>query len=280
MSCEVIAAQGVAERYLLGQLNEPEQEAFERHYFGCDRCFDELKTLEAMRAELSGTAATSAARATRQAWWPVWLGAATAGVLIAAIGFWMMRPNRETRLTPGPGAARPVASSPPAVAAPPAPPLTTPPVSTPAVSIAELARFDPPTYTPPVLRGPEDDARRAFREAMTLYGRGDHRGAIAGLRKSASLDPSAADASFFLGVSQLLAGQPKEGVAELRRTVALGASPYLEEAYLYLAKGSLQLRDVDGGRRALRSMIALGGDRQREAKELLTQIDRVGSNRQ
>jgi len=279
MSCEVIAAEGIAERYLLGQLNEPEQTAFEQHYFGCERCFDELKTLEAMRAELPGTAATSAARATRQTWWPVWLGAAAAGVLIAAIGFWMMRADREARVAQEPGAAGPVAGSPP-VTAPPAPPATTPPVSTQAVSIAELARFDPPRYVPPVLRGPEDDARRAFREAMTLYGRGDHRGAIDGLRKSASLDPSAVDASFFLGVSLLLVSQPKDGISELRRTIALGASPYLEEAYFYVAKGSLQLNDVSAARRALRTMIALGGGRQREAKELLTQIDRVGASRQ
>jgi len=115
---------------------------------------------------------------------------------------------------------------------------------------------------------------------MVRYVKGDYREAIDGLRKAANLDPSAADASFFLGVSMLLTGQPKDGVAELRRTTALGASPYLEEAYFYLAKGSLQMGDVTATRRALRSMIALGGDRQREAKELLGQLDRVGGNRQ
>ena len=50
MSCEVIAADCIAERYLLGQLNELEQAAFERHCFDCERCFGELQTLEAMRA--------------------------------------------------------------------------------------------------------------------------------------------------------------------------------------------------------------------------------------
>ena len=72
MSGEVIAAEGIAERYLLGQLNEPEQAAFERHYFDCESCFSELKTLEAMRAEVRDTAATPTPHVTRRVWWSVW----------------------------------------------------------------------------------------------------------------------------------------------------------------------------------------------------------------
>jgi anti-sigma factor RsiW len=57
MPCDQIAAEGLAERYLLGQLSEQHQAAFERHYFDCERCFGELQTLGAMRAELRGAAA-------------------------------------------------------------------------------------------------------------------------------------------------------------------------------------------------------------------------------
>ena len=72
MPCDQIAAEGLAERYLLGQLSEQDQAAFERHYFDCESCFNELKTLEAMRAEVRGTAATPTANVTKRAWWPVW----------------------------------------------------------------------------------------------------------------------------------------------------------------------------------------------------------------
>lgn len=72
MSGEVFAAEGIAERYLLGQLNEPEQAAFERHYFDCESCFNELKTLEAMRAEVRDAAATPTPHVTKRVWWPVW----------------------------------------------------------------------------------------------------------------------------------------------------------------------------------------------------------------
>ncbi len=33
----------MAERYLLGELNQGEREAFEEHFFGCSECFDQVK---------------------------------------------------------------------------------------------------------------------------------------------------------------------------------------------------------------------------------------------
>lgn len=33
----------MAERYLLGELNQGEREAFEEHFFGCSECFDHVK---------------------------------------------------------------------------------------------------------------------------------------------------------------------------------------------------------------------------------------------
>jgi TolA-binding protein len=275
MPCDQIAAEGVAERYLLGQLGEEEQAALERHYFDCERCFGELQTLEAMQAELRQNAATSV-RAARRAWRPARVGAAAAVVLATGVGFWVMRPAQETRSTPPNSAAGPVAVSPPPVGEAPAP---TPPVQTPAVSVGELARFEPPPYVPAVLRGPEDEARRLFQAAMAHYVRGDHAQAIDGLRRAAGMDPAAADASFFLGVCLLLAGQPKAGVTELGRTIALGDSPYVEEAHFYRAKGLLQMGDVSAASRELRAMIALGGDHQREAKQLLGQVERVRTGR-
>ena len=49
LSCDQIAAHAFAERYLLGELSEPERDAYERHYFDCERCFHELTTVGAVR---------------------------------------------------------------------------------------------------------------------------------------------------------------------------------------------------------------------------------------
>ena len=53
MSCDEIAAHAVAERYLLAGLSEPDRDAYERHYFSCERCFHELTTVGAVRTELN-----------------------------------------------------------------------------------------------------------------------------------------------------------------------------------------------------------------------------------
>lgn len=37
-----------AERYLLGEMTEPEQEAFEAHFFECPECADDIRTAAAM----------------------------------------------------------------------------------------------------------------------------------------------------------------------------------------------------------------------------------------
>ena len=118
-----------------------------------------------------------------------------------------------------------------------------------------------------------------FQAAMTHYLAGAHDRAVEGLRSATGRDPRAPDAGFFLGVSLLLTKHTQAGITELKRTIALGDSPYLEEAHFYLAKGLLQVGDVNAASRELRAMIALGGDRQRDAKQLLSQVERVRKER-
>lgn len=45
MDCSLIVRNELAERYLLGDLSPAEQEAYEKHYFDCPRCFGELRRL-------------------------------------------------------------------------------------------------------------------------------------------------------------------------------------------------------------------------------------------
>jgi TolA-binding protein len=70
---------------------------------------------------------------------------------------------------------------------------------------------------------------------------------------------------FFLGICFLLSGQTDEGIAELKKTIAIGDSAYLGEAHFYLAKGLLRQGDIKGAAEP-------GGSLGEEAARLLTQL--------
>ncbi len=75
-----------------------------------------------------------------------------------------------------------------------------------------------------------------------------------------------------LGASYLLTGRTDEGIATLQQVVELGESPFLDEAHLLLAKAFLRKGDRDRGSRELRATIALHGDTEREARDLLERL--------
>jgi tetratricopeptide (TPR) repeat protein len=155
---------------------------------------------------------------------------------------------------------------------PPAPPTQTMQPGPAGPSLAELARFDPPTYTPAVLRGAQDEAMRKFRAAMKHYRQGEYARAITGLREAAKLNPKDAGALFFLGVSYLLSGQTDDGIAALQQSVALGDTPYLEDAHYYLAKAFLHKNDLAGAEAELQKTVQLKGDLESKAQELAQAI--------
>jgi hypothetical protein len=81
-----------AARYLVGRLTEAEAEAFEAHYFGCERCWAEVRTAQELRAALRPGGATRAAA--RRPWMPF----AAAAALLVAVGAWMLvRPSGGER---------------------------------------------------------------------------------------------------------------------------------------------------------------------------------------
>jgi anti-sigma factor RsiW len=57
MTCENFDDTGTIERYLAGKLPEPEGDAFEQHYFACDRCWKALRLLRATRDALRAAGA-------------------------------------------------------------------------------------------------------------------------------------------------------------------------------------------------------------------------------
>jgi len=87
------------------------------------------------------------------------------------------------------------------------------------------------------------------------------------------LDPDAPHIVFFLGISHLMLGQDDAAIAGLRATIALGDSPYLEEAHWYLAKAFLRRNDLRAAETQLRTLIDLRGSGRAEARRLLTQVE-------
>jgi anti-sigma factor RsiW len=249
MTCQRIEEENLAERYVSGTLDPELKERFEQHYFACEACARKVDTWLAIQQPLR-----DAAPAIRQEMEPEpahrsWIGgvaAIAAGVLVIA--------GVSVIPRTGDGVPPPVAVSRGA-------------------DLAELARLDPPTYAPPALRGVETSAETLFREAMKAYLQRDYTRAIAGLRSSLALDPQAGAPRFFLGATQLLAGQTAEGVRELEQ-IAASNSPFAEEARFDLAKGYLQLGRRADALHALRSVVSERGEFAAQARTL---IDRLGS---
>jgi len=252
MLCALPNREELVEGYLTGSLAPRERESFEDHYFGCEQCFTTLQAHRVLQAELSagGTQVRVIPVPTPGYWRWTAAMATVAIVVVAALGIrWGM----------GRGPS------------PTVPPTQTTQSGPPGASLTELARIDPPTYRPAVLRGAQDEAARKFRAAMKEYQHGRYNLAVPGLRDAAKLAPEDTAARFFLGVSYLLSGQKDDGIAALQHCVALGDTPYLEEAHYYLAKAFLSKGDLAAARRELEEVIRLNGNLEIEARRLLQQ---------
>jgi len=289
MNCSVIVRDEFAERYVLGRLSLAEQEAYERHYFECDRCFGELQTLQAIRAVLRAAPPTLPAPNQDRVWTPWWRWLAAGAVAASLVGVvLLLRP---------PGAPEPVAQN-PARASSIRPPAAVggtdvatdtatsrpEPVNSPATAsrrlavLAQLARVEPPRYSPRVLRGVTDEATLRFREGMEAYSGGDYPIAVQKLSAAATADPSRPDIAFFLGASELLSGDTAGAVRELQRTIRIGETPFLEEAHFYLAKAYLEQSALDLARTELVKVRALHGEKGGEADAILAQLASLPSD--
>lgn len=288
MQCEQVVRDEIAERYLRGAMGPADQEAFEHHYFECASCFDELESLRLLRQALvRGAPAGEAGYGARGRWAPWRWAAAAAVVALVAAGLYLrFAGSNGPPAGPGDGEGR-LAEQRPAVPAQPAPEAPPPPLpetasSAPLVAaeaaarsavLATLAVVHAPEYTPVVLRGAVDEAARRFREAMRLYVRRDYAGARAELRAAAGLDRGRPDIAFFLGICALLTDEPADAIAELRRTIALGESPYLEEAHFYLAKAHVQRGELADAAAQFEATVRLRGEREQEARKLLQRLE-------
>lgn len=248
MTCEEVERDELVERYVLGRLEKPQRDAFEDHYFNCSTCLERLQVVD----DLRGTLSADAARAQSGRWRGVAAGLAAAAALVLAVrvGQEIWRDSGQVTV-----------------------PTTPPPRTTPAPALpASLGRVDLPRYTPLRLRSTPTEAQRVFQGAMIPYTRGNCDTAIPELRRSLQLDDSLIQARFYLAACELQAGRIEEAEGNLKRVVAAGESPYLEDALFLAAKARIRKGDIAGAREELARVVALKGDRSKEASELLEQL--------
>jgi len=264
MSCQLVYESDLIERYVRGEGTRGEREAFERHYFECQACYEKVRACRLLRAELRPDDAAGAGRPRRDRFGRrgAWSAALAAGLVAVAAGIALWSQRQRVSLPP----PAPVAVEPEA-----APPRAGGPV----VALAELARVEPPPYEELRLRGPADDATRAFREAMARYAAADYAGAARGLERAAQLDPQAPDPPFYLGICRLMLGDAPAAVRDLQRAVRISDPASADEARFYLAKAYLAQDDLEAARRELRRVVDGGREHSADARRILAELDRI-----
>jgi TolA-binding protein len=261
MDCREVEEQDITERYLLGQLADPEREEFEKHYFECRSCFSQVQTGLTLQAELRHQPlmpAQARGRSLRRIW--AWSPAFVVFVLLSGVVIWWYssrnrQPLQQASLSP------PKASPEVTVQSQPSSP-----------ALEELARVEPPPYSAAVLRGADDEGQETFRKAMQFYPKGDYAHAIPGLRAAVKASPRTARFNFYLGACYLLVGQADPAIVSFRKTVSLGDPAYSESAHFYLAKAYLQKKEIAAAADELQKAVQLHGSLEVKAGEILRQL--------
>jgi TolA-binding protein len=281
-----------AERYVGGDMLEPERTGFEEHFFACDACFRTVQTLEDARRVLveqgPNAGATSAAAPARGL--PLtWMAAAATLVLTAGLGLTMWRVSRPTEVpaidvsvSEAP-AARPQAMLPAPVAqAPVAAPGAATSASRAASTRDRLERWaavTPPQYVALTTRSGQDEGAdenaRVFDEAMAHYSAGRYGQASEGLQALADRAPGAAHVQFFLGMAELMSSNVARARGAFERCAASGVSPYADEAHFYLAKAALRAGDLTAATRELQIAVEREAGPEGEAAKLLAELRRL-----
>ena len=244
MNCAQVERDHIIELYLANRLAEDVRLEWEEHYFHCEPCFEQLQAMNAVRVAVLEAGPPPPIERRRSVWiWGVAALAAAAALLLAVV-----IPRRPPRVE--------VARRQPA-----------------GESISMSAQLDPPPYSAPVLRGAADAAARDFRAAMQNYSAGDYRASADALRAVVSEYPDSADALYFLGICEILAGDYENGVPRLQRIAQAGdATPYREEAEYYLALVEVKQNRKADALAQLQQVIDLHRDYEQKARELLARI--------
>ncbi len=96
MNCEYVDEKDLVSGYLAGRLDPAEAEAFEAHYFECERCWAEVTRAIELRAAFTGAAAEGAPAQTRRrrptTWWR-WSAPLAAAAAVMLIAVWQFGPE-------------------------------------------------------------------------------------------------------------------------------------------------------------------------------------------
>ncbi len=246
MDCETIRNRHIADEYRAGRLSAEEAEAYEQHYFACDRCLEDLRFrdqvaghLRADGAELFAEEIAATARGGKQAgsfgWLPTlrpaWAAALVAVAAVVLVVLVVQRNEHRSRLKD----------------------LWTP-VAHPYVA-SELRA------------GVETDA---FARGMAHYQDGRYREAAELLEETALTALDDDQVHFYLGVSLLLADEPHGAVRALERAVARMPSSALYQ--WYLAQAELECGNADGAVEILQRVGSTGTEYAAPARRLSERI--------
>ncbi len=258
MTCSWALEGDRAERYLDGDLSAEEQAAFEDHYFECDEC---LRAVQALQTLPGAVARAARRRRGQRVRYPV---AAAAVLAVGAFGLVLLR---------GRGATTSNGPSPPTPAS--RPPTTSSPASQPKLS--GLADLEPPLYVPLLLRGQDRRGDARFDRAMARYAQGEYRAAALGLRELTRGRDDAPELLFFLGVSELAAGETEAALSTLGSCAASGAAPHEAAARYYLAQAHTVRSEPEAARAELRAVERLGGAYLERARRALRRLDEASA---
>jgi TolA-binding protein len=267
------ATPDTAEQYVSGGLSEPEQAAFEEHFFECDRCLAAVQALQSAQAALGVPPAKAAAPAARKSFHLPYTWVAAAAMLVVSVVVLSRMPRPAE---PEPGVRlQPATPANPSVAAPA--PATAPSPTTNAAGdlneqLTRMATFTPPPYVSLTTRSQEDADARAFEDAMVHYSAARYGEAARRLAAVASRAPRATHVVFYLGISQLMAGDVDSARESLARTIRANDAPYSDEARFYLGKAEIRARDLGAARSTLEAAVKRAAGPRGEAARLIEEI--------
>lgn len=261
MDCPTSAGHDTAEAYVAGTLPDDEQEAFERHFYGCAACLAQVQTLQDVRDRLASVPPVPRAADPRWQAAP-WLGLALAAGVMAVGGWWWQHGGLRPSPAPTPSAAPPSAAE-PALEAPGRRSV-----------LARLATVVPPRYVPPTVPG-QTPAAGSADEAMAHYAAGRYDRAAGALQVLSDARPTDPGLAFFWGISELVIGHTDAAREGLTRAIAAGAPPYADEARFYLAKAYLADDAVDLARLELQYAVSRDAGPEGEAQRILAALDRL-----
>ena len=256
MRCEDFQKSDVIDKYISGKLSEEKRESFARHYFECDRCFEELRFRESLMHICREHGDTLFADVSDEK------EAAHGGKLTKMLDRFFPRPMWERKWV--------YAAVSVAVILILIPLFSTIFVST---KYEHLADIKPCPYLLSGLRSGASEEERLFHEGMRFYSNGEYGRASQRLEKVVAIDSENVLAQFFLGVSFLMDTKPGKAIQSLEKVTT--AEPDSEIFHWYLGQAYLKKGDGEKARQEFVRVRELDGNYRSEAEALIRKIDEM-----